>query len=315
MKSDVGLDVPAETRVRTDPTASRGEEHISTTGVLAYSARERAAIDLANDAFAPIIESIGVLEDIERWVPPVVEGVRALRARAMRETGALTYLDHQYRIKFGALLNVEPIGPWLLDECRHSLLDAIHYLGRDDTSLDTFMKWWRTTVDDEQRRKWRKLRTLVDHFKRSRHGDVRKLDRRTIDQKESEAVRTEGHKADVAARVEVEQLRREVATRSIENSETLWSIMQNAGPEVLVGSLRDNDARDFARSLYGCLGQWLKEVAKRELIAKHRPAGSMPPNMFRFPKVLTEAEVVEAEEALKALQRRAFAIVGPEEQS
>lgn len=56
-------------------------------------------------------------------------------------------------------------------------------------------------------------------------------------------------------------------------------------------------------------------AAKRELIAKHRPAGSMPPNMFRFPKVLTEAEVVEAEEELKALQRRAFAIVGPEEQS
>lgn len=56
-------------------------------------------------------------------------------------------------------------------------------------------------------------------------------------------------------------------------------------------------------------------AAKRELIAKHRPAGSMPPNMFQSPKVLTEAEVVEAEEELKALQRHAFAIVGPEEQS
>lgn len=34
--------------------------------------------------------------------------------------------------------------------------------------------------------------------------------------------------------------------------------------------------------------------------------------MFRFPKVLTEAEVIEAEEELKALQRHAFAIVDPE---
>jgi hypothetical protein len=42
-------------------------------------------------------------------------------------------------------------------------------------------------------------------------------------------------------------------------------------------------------------------AAKRELIAKHRPAGSMPPNMSQFPKVLTEAEVIEAEEELKAL--------------
>ena len=38
----------------------------------------------------------------------------------------------------------------------------------------------------------------------------------------------------------------------------------------------------------------------------------MPPNMFQFPKVLTEAEVIEAEEELKALQRHAFAIVDPE---
>jgi hypothetical protein len=56
-------------------------------------------------------------------------------------------------------------------------------------------------------------------------------------------------------------------------------------------------------------------AAKRELIAKHRPTGSMLPNIFRSPKVLTEAEVVEAEEELKALERHAFGIVGPEEQS
>ena len=56
-------------------------------------------------------------------------------------------------------------------------------------------------------------------------------------------------------------------------------------------------------------------AAKRELIAKHRPAGSMPPNMFQFPKVLTEAEVIEAEEELMALQRHAFGIVDPKEQS
>jgi len=50
-----------------------------------------------------------------------------------------------------------------------------------------------------------------------------------------------------------------------------------------------------------------------ELVAKKRPAGWMPPNMFQFPMVLTEAEVIEAE--LKALQRHAFAIVDPEVES
>ena len=53
-------------------------------------------------------------------------------------------------------------------------------------------------------------------------------------------------------------------------------------------------------------------ATKRELVAKQRPADWMPPSMFQFPKVLTEAEVIEAEEELKALQRHAFAIVHPE---
>jgi hypothetical protein len=53
-------------------------------------------------------------------------------------------------------------------------------------------------------------------------------------------------------------------------------------------------------------------ATKRALVAKERPAGWMPPNMFQFPKVLTAAEVIEAEDELKALQRHAFAIVDPE---
>ena len=53
-------------------------------------------------------------------------------------------------------------------------------------------------------------------------------------------------------------------------------------------------------------------ATRRELVAKQRPADWMPPNRFQLPKVLTEAEVIEAEEELKALQRHAFAIVDPE---
>jgi hypothetical protein len=53
-------------------------------------------------------------------------------------------------------------------------------------------------------------------------------------------------------------------------------------------------------------------ASKRELVAKQRPADWMPPNIFQFPRVLTAAEVIEAEEELKALQLHAFAIVDPE---
>ena len=56
-------------------------------------------------------------------------------------------------------------------------------------------------------------------------------------------------------------------------------------------------------------------ATKRELVAKQRPPGWAPPNIFQLPKVLTEAEVVEAEAELKALQRHALAVVDPETES
>ena len=134
----------------------------------------------------------------------------------MRETGALNYLDHQYRRTFGDLLNAEPIGPWLLDKHRRPLLDAVHYLGIDD-NLDIFMEWLRTKITEKQREKWRTLRTLVDHFKQWQSGTVPNKDRRTSDQKTIEKVTTEGHKADAALLAEVEQARQELATQTIED--------------------------------------------------------------------------------------------------
>jgi hypothetical protein len=224
----------------------------------AYSAEERAALDEAATAFAPIIKAIDTLEDIERWVPPVVKGVRALRDRAMRDAGALTYHDNQYRLTFRDLLHAEPIGPWLLDEHRRSFLDAIHFLGSDDTFLDTFMEWRRTKLSDEQRRKWRQLRTLVDHFKQWQCGIVLNTDRRTDDQKQIERVRADGHKADAAALAEIEQTRRELATRTIESSDTLWGVLEKAGPEGVFHCVTDHGAKDYAHTLYELLAAWLK---------------------------------------------------------
>ena len=56
-------------------------------------------------------------------------------------------------------------------------------------------------------------------------------------------------------------------------------------------------------------------ATKRELVAKQRPPGWVPPNMFQLPKVLTEAEVIEAEAELKALQRHALEVVDHETES
>jgi hypothetical protein len=224
----------------------------------AYTPEERTAIDQANEAFAPVIKAVDTFENVEAWVPPLVRAVRALRDRAMRETGALNYKDQQYRKKFGDLLNAEPIGPWLLDEHRRPLLDAVHYLGSDDTCLDTFMGWLRT-IPDEQRKKWHSLRTLVDHFKRWQTGAVPNKDRRTSDQRAIERVRTEGHKADAALLAEAKQARQELATGAIESMETLWTVLDHAGPEKFVQALKDHDAKDYARIAHKLLGAWLKE--------------------------------------------------------
>ena len=56
-------------------------------------------------------------------------------------------------------------------------------------------------------------------------------------------------------------------------------------------------------------------ATKRELVAKQRPPNWVPPNMFQLPKVLTEAEVIEAEAELKALQRHVLEVVDPEPES
>jgi hypothetical protein len=52
-------------------------------------------------------------------------------------------------------------------------------------------------------------------------------------------------------------------------------------------------------------------ASKRDLVAKKRPAHWVRPSMFRPPDVLTEAEVVEAETELRALQRHALELVEP----
>ena len=92
-----------------------------------------------------------------------------------------------------------------------------------------------------------------------RTAPFRTTDRRTPDQKEIERVRTEGHKADAARLAEVEQARRELATQTIETTETFWTALHQAGPEKFVQALKDHDAKDYARAVYKLLGGWLKE--------------------------------------------------------
>jgi hypothetical protein len=53
-------------------------------------------------------------------------------------------------------------------------------------------------------------------------------------------------------------------------------------------------------------------ATKRELVAKQRPPHWSPPSIFRPPEAISEAEVIEAEAELKALQRHALELVDPE---
>ena len=244
-------------RVPTDTAEQTQHEQGADPTRFDFTPEERTAIDQANEAVTAVIEAADTFEKIESWVPPLVRGVRALRDRAKRETGALNYLDQEYRKRFGDLLNAEPIGAWLLDEYRHALLDAVHYLGSVDAYLDTFMEWRRTKITEKQRHKWRSLRTLVEHFKQWQTGTVPSHDRRTADQKQIELVRTEGHKADAAQLVKCSRYAEELARQGVESTETLWTVLDQAGPEKFVQTLKDHGAKDYARTVHQLIGGWL----------------------------------------------------------
>jgi hypothetical protein len=53
-------------------------------------------------------------------------------------------------------------------------------------------------------------------------------------------------------------------------------------------------------------------AAKRGLVAKQRPTDWTPPSILRSPEALTEADVVEAEKELRALQRHSLEVIKPE---
>jgi hypothetical protein len=53
-------------------------------------------------------------------------------------------------------------------------------------------------------------------------------------------------------------------------------------------------------------------AAKHGLVARERPADWSPPSILKTPQVLTEADVVEAEGELRALQRHALAMIDSE---
>jgi hypothetical protein len=64
-----------------------------------------------------------------------------------------------------------------------------------------------------------------------------------------------------------------------------------------------------AGETYTMSGAVAHAAAKRGLVAKQRPANWTPPRILRSPEVLTEADVVEAEKELRALQRHAFEVI------
>lgn len=53
-------------------------------------------------------------------------------------------------------------------------------------------------------------------------------------------------------------------------------------------------------------------ATRRDFLAVKRPAHWVAPSMFRPPEMLTEAEVIEAEVELRAMQRHALELVDPE---
>jgi hypothetical protein len=121
------------------------------------------------------------------------------------------------------------------------------------------MDWRATKMTEKDRKKWRSLRTQVNHFKKWRQGAAPKADRRTSDQREIEQVRAEGHKAEAALLAQVEQARRELVTSTIETTESLSMALDHAGAEKVVEAIMACQTQGFARAVYKLLANRLNE--------------------------------------------------------
>ena len=53
-------------------------------------------------------------------------------------------------------------------------------------------------------------------------------------------------------------------------------------------------------------------AAKSGMVAKQRPSNWISPSIVRSPEALIDADVVEAEKELRALQRHALEVISPE---
>ena len=73
MGKDKTISLSEISSVRRDTGRNEDDEQGTEPTEFAYSSAERAAIDEANEAFAPIIEAIDMVENIDGWVPPVVK--------------------------------------------------------------------------------------------------------------------------------------------------------------------------------------------------------------------------------------------------
>ena len=76
---------------------------------------------------------------------------------------------------------------------------------------------------------------------------------------------------------------------------------------------REGGLRLYEASYTYVFSQAIAHAAtRREFIAKLKPSDWTPPSIFQLPKVLTEAEVIEARAELKALQRHTLEVIDPE---
>ena len=89
------------------------------------------------------------------------------------------------------------------------------------------------------------------------------------------------------------------------NAVLRWSISHTAARPVVFAFYEAGHTYLLPRAL-------AHAATKRELVAKQRPPHWTPPSIFRPPEALSEAEVIEAEAELKALQRHALELVDPE---
>jgi hypothetical protein len=186
-----------------------------------FNPEQQATLIQAGEVIQEYTRANEILDDPCRW-GVVVRAVRIIREHALRETGANNTGSPLYKRKFRELMEQQTFGLWLLEDKRN--LDGCHWLA-EDNRLEHFIEWC-DALNQDQRQKWKRIRSLCKNFRVHIEGPPAPRDPRSKPERDFDAMQERSSRTVEAAHIERDEARQELATRTVKSKDTFRVILE-----------------------------------------------------------------------------------------